>query len=126
MNEAATNDRLTILLLILGMYAPTLAAVNDRNVGYLGAFAIGAIIGLFVSGTAVAIKNQRRVTLVIMTSLTLGSSRALWPWQTESGEILAPEADFGFVLLLLVIGAVLVLGIRAAEVALLKAADALS
>ncbi|MBH0083704.1 DUF368 domain-containing protein [Salinibacterium sp. SWN167] len=110
------------LLLILGMYAPTLAAVNDRNLGYLGAFAIGAIIGLglFVSALQWLLKNRRRVTLVIMTGLMLGSLRALWPWQTESGEVLAPEADFGIVLLLIALGAVVVLGILAAEAALVK------
>ncbi|MGZ0212522.1 MAG: DUF368 domain-containing protein [Actinomycetales bacterium] len=110
------------LLLILGMYAPTLAAVNDRNFGYLGAFVIGAILGLglFVSGLQWLLKNRRRVTLVIMTGLMLGSLRALWPWQTESGEVLAPESDFGFVLLLFAIGAVVVLGILAAEAALVK------
>ena len=110
------------LLLILGMYAPTLAAVNDRNFGFLGAFVIGAIVGLglFVSGLQWLLKNRRRVTLVIMTGLMLGSLRALWPWQTESGEVLAPESDFGFVLLLFAIGAVVVLGILAAEAALVK------
>ncbi|MBH0128782.1 DUF368 domain-containing protein [Salinibacterium sp. NK8237] len=110
------------LLLILGMYAPTLAAVNDRNFGYLGAFALGAIVGLglFVSGLQWLLKNRRRVTLVIMTGLMLGSLRALWPWQTESGEVLAPESDFGVVLLLIAIGAAVVLGIIAAEAALTK------
>ena len=110
------------LLLILGMYAPTLAAVNDRSFAYLGAFAIGAIVGLglFVSGLQWLLKNRRRVTLVIMTGLMLGSLRALWPWQTESGEVLAPEDDFGLVLLLIAIGAAVVLGILAAEAALMK------
>ncbi|WP_371683554.1 DUF368 domain-containing protein [Salinibacterium sp. UTAS2018] len=110
------------LLLILGMYAPTLAAVNDRNLGYLGAFAIGAIIGLglFVSALQWLLKNRRRVTLVIMTGLMLGSLRALWPWQTEEGAVLAPDADFGTVLLLVALGAVVVLGILAAEAALVK------
>ncbi|WP_255529383.1 undecaprenyl phosphate translocase family protein [Salinibacterium sp. NK8237] len=110
------------LLLILGMYAPTLAAVNDRNFGYLGAFAIGAIVGLglFVSGPQWLLKNRRRVTLVIMTGLMLGSLRALWSWQTESGEVLAPESDFGLLLLLFAIGAAVVLGILVAEAALTK------
>ncbi|GHD76367.1 putative membrane protein [Salinibacterium amurskyense] len=110
------------LLLILGMYAPTLAAVNDRNFAYLGAFIVGAIVGLglFVSGLQWLLKNRRRITLVIMTGLMLGSLRALWPWQTESGEVLAPEGDLGLVLILIAIGAVVVLGILAAEAALVK------
>jgi putative membrane protein len=110
------------LLLILGMYAPTLAAVNDRNFAYLGAFIVGAIVGLglFVSGLQWLLYNRRRVTLVIMTGLMLGSLRALWPWQTESGEVLAPEGNLGLVLLLIAIGAAVVLGILAAEAALIK------
>ncbi|GAA1209380.1 DUF368 domain-containing protein [Rhodoglobus aureus] len=110
------------LLLILGMYAPTLAAVNDRNFSYLGAFIIGAIVGLglFVSGLQWLLKNRRRITLVIMTGLMLGSLRALWPWQTESGEVLAPEGDLGIVLLLIAVGAIVVLGILAAEAALVR------
>jgi len=110
------------LLLIVGMYAPTLAAVNDRNLAYLGAFIVGAVVGLglFVSGLQWLLKNRRRVTLVIMTGLMLGSLRALWPWQTETGEVLPPADDLGSVLLLVAIGAAVVLGILAAEAALMK------
>ncbi|WP_374189166.1 DUF368 domain-containing protein [Salinibacterium sp. SWN248] len=110
------------LLLILGMYAPTLAAVNDRKFAYLGAFIAGAIVGLglFVSGLQWLLKHRRRITLVIMTGLMLGSLSALWPWQTESGEVLAPEGDLGLVLILIAIGAAVVLGILAAETALMK------
>jgi putative membrane protein len=110
------------LLLTVGMYAPTLAAVNDRNVVYLGVFILGAMIGLgvFVSGLQWLLKNRRRITLVIMTGLMLGSLRALWPWQTETGGVLPPDDDLGLVLLLVVIGASVVLGIMAIEAALLK------
>ena len=61
--------------------APTLAAVNDRNLGYLGASIVGAMLGLgvFVSGLQWLLTNRHRVTLVIMTGLMLGSLRALWP-----------------------------------------------
>jgi len=110
------------LLLIVGMYAPTLAAVNDRDVAYLGTFILGAMLGLglFVSVLQWLLKNRRRITLVIMTGLMLGSLRALWPWQTESGAILPPDDDLWLVLLLVVAGAGVVLGIMAAEAALLK------
>ena len=110
------------LLLTVGMYAPTLAAVNDRNFAYLGAFILGAIVGLgvFVSGLQWLLKNRRRITLVIMTGLMLGSLRALWPWQTETGGVLPPDDNLGFVLLLVIIGASAVLGIMALEAVLLK------
>jgi putative membrane protein len=110
------------LLLTVGMYAPTLAAVNDRNFTYLGVFILGAMIGLgvFVSGLQWLLKNRRRITLVIMTGLMLGSLRALWPWQTQTGGVLPPDDDLGLVLLLVVIGASVVLGIMAIEAVLLK------
>ncbi|TQO18835.1 putative membrane protein [Rhodoglobus vestalii] len=110
------------VLLIVGMYAPTLAAVNDRNFAYLGTFILGAIVGLglFVSALQWLLHNRRRITLVIMTGLMLGSLRALWPWQTESGAILPPADDLGPVLLLILAGASVVLGIMAAEAALMK------
>jgi putative membrane protein len=110
------------LLLIVGMYAPTLAAVNDRDVLYLGTFILGAIVGLglFVSVLQWLLNNRRRITLVIMTGLMLGSLRALWPWQTETGGVLPPDNDLGLVLLLVASGGGVVLGIMAAEAALVK------
>lgn len=83
----------SFLLLVLGMYAPTLAAVNDRNFAYLGAFAIGAIIGLgaFVTGLQWLLAHRRSLTLAAMTGLMLGSLRALWPWQDENATLEAPS-----------------------------------
>jgi putative membrane protein len=82
----------SFLLLIFGMYAPTLDAVNDRDLVYLGTFVVGAIIGLslFVSGLQWLLDHRGRITLAIMTGLMVGSLRALWPWQSEDGDVLAP------------------------------------
>jgi len=98
------------LLLTIGMYDPTIAAVNDRNFTYLTVFAFGAILGLalFVSLLKWLLENRARVTLVIITGLMVGSLRALWPWQGPEGELLAPADQIGFALLLFVGGAALV------------------
>ncbi|MEZ7822084.1 MAG: DUF368 domain-containing protein, partial [Candidatus Nanopelagicales bacterium] len=82
----------SFLLLTVGMYDPTIAAVNDRNFTYLIVFALGAILGLaiFVSLLKWLLENRARVTLVIITGLMLGSLRALWPWQGPERELLAP------------------------------------
>jgi len=100
----------SFLLLTVGMYAPTLAAINDRNLGYLGAFIIGAMLGLgvFVSGLQWLLANHHRVTLVIMTGLMLGSLRALWPWQGSANDLLAPSGDVVLVVALFLGGAALV------------------
>ena len=36
----------SFLLTVMGLYQPTIEAVNDRNVGYLAVFALGALAGL--------------------------------------------------------------------------------
>jgi putative membrane protein len=83
----------SFLLLALGIYEPTLSAVNDRDVAYLGVFIAGAIVGLgsFVLVLQWLLTNRRRITLVVMTGLMVGSLRALWPWQGESRELLGPD-----------------------------------
>lgn len=102
------------LLLTLGMYQPTLSAVNDRDFVYLGVFVLGAIFGLgiFVKALQWLLANYSSITLAIMTGLMLGSLRALWPWQGDSRDLLAPEGDVlvvgalalgGFILVVLLI-----------------------
>lgn len=102
------------LLLTLGMYQPTLSAVNDRDFVYLGVFVLGAILGLgiFVKALQWLLAKYSSITLAIMTGLMLGSLRALWPWQGDSRELLAPKGDVlvvgalalgGFILVVLLI-----------------------
>jgi putative membrane protein len=81
----------SFLLLSIGLYEPTIQAVNDRNLGYLGVFALGAIVGLgsFVVVLQWLLTHRQRITLLVMTGLMAGSLRALWPWQTDQRELLA-------------------------------------
>lgn len=97
------------LLLAMGMYAPTLAAVNDLDFGYLGTFVLGAILGLaaFVSLLQWLLQNRRRMTLIVMTGLMVGSLRALWPWQTESGQLM-PATNFQWEMVAFVVGVLIV------------------
>ena len=105
------------LLLALGIYAPTLAAVNDRDFGYLGTFVLGAIIGLasFVSLLQWLLANKLKMTMVVMTGLMIGSLRALWPWQSETGAVLAPHTGFGIELLMFGVGSMIVLSLIVIE-----------
>ena len=84
----------SFLLLSIGLYEPTIQAVNDRDLVYLGVFAIGAIIGLgsFVTLLKWLLAHRAGITLAILTGLMLGSLRALWPWQTEDRMLLAPDS----------------------------------
>ena len=107
----------SFLLLTVGMYDPTIAAVNDRNFTYLIVFALGAILGLaiFVSLLKWLLENRARVTLVMITGLMLGSLRALWPWQGPERELLAPTDQIGIALLLFIAGAAFVTILLALE-----------
>ena len=106
----------SFLLLTVGMYAPTLAAVNERDIVYLGVFILGAMVGLglFVSVLQWLLENRRRVMLALMTGLMFGSLRALWPWQ-DAGGIEAPGSDWVPVLALVLLGMAIVGGVLVIE-----------
>lgn len=114
----------SFFLLAVGLYAPTLQAVDDRNFAYLGVFALGAIVGLaaFVKLLHYLLNEHRRTTLLAMTGLMIGSLRALWPWQTAgaadgdgAGMLLAPSDPILAPVLLAVLGAAIVLALLFAE-----------
>ena len=90
----------SFFLLAVGLYQPTIAAVNDRDFAYLGVFALGAIVGLFSFALFMQylLINFRAITLAAMTGLMLGSLRALWPWQSDTAELLAPTRPGGPIL----------------------------
>ena len=71
----------SFFLLAVGMYGSTIAAVNNRDLGYLGLFVIGAIIGLLSFAMVMKwfLDNYRALTLSLMIGLMIGSLRALWP-----------------------------------------------
>lgn len=107
----------SFLLLSIGMYEPTIAAVNDRDLGYLLAFALGAAVGIssFVLLLQWLLSHRPRLTLVVLTGLMAGSLRALWPWQTDDRTLLAPGDDIVPVLGLALAGAAVILGLIWAE-----------
>lgn len=74
----------SFFLLAIGLYTPTLDAVDGRDPGYLAVFAAGALLGLgsFVQLLRWLLTEHRRTTLLAMTGLMVGSLRALWPWQS--------------------------------------------
>lgn len=102
----------SFLLLALGMYAPTIAAVNNLDFGYLGLFVLGGILGLasFASGLSWLLSNKHRLTLVAMTGLMLGSLRALWPWQDQAKNFTA-ITDLSAVLVAFGLGAAAIIAV---------------
>lgn len=106
----------SFFLLAVGMYSVTLTAVDELDLVYIAAFALGAAIGLgsFVQVLRWALHHHRRVTLLAMAGLMLGSLRALWPWQQggddhAAGHAVAPYAPLWGPIGLAVLGVVIVL-----------------
>jgi putative membrane protein len=93
----------SFFLLAVGMYGPTIAAVNNRDLGYLGLFVLGAIVGLLSFAMVMKwfLDNYRVLTLSLMIGLMIGSLRALWPWQDPDREPLGVSDPAGPVLALL-------------------------
>lgn len=94
------------LLLVLGLYEPTLRAVDERDLVYLVVFAGGMVLGLgsfsLVLGRLLA--GFHDVTMAALVGLMAGSLRALWPWQDPDRGLLAPEEP-AVAILMAVIGA---------------------
>jgi putative membrane protein len=107
----------SFLLLTIGMYTPTIGALNDRDLQYLLIFALGALLGLasFVSLLKFLLSQRARPTLVLLTGLMLGSLRALWPWQGEDRELVSPYSSELSVILLFIGGTLCVWGLTKFE-----------
>ncbi len=113
---------------MLGMYAPVLGAVNDREVVELAVFAVGATAGLSLFSTLLSWMLGRHGDKVMaaLIGLMIGSVRVLWPWPDGVGVISDDEtevvdgtgidlpdglADFAWPTLLAVVAFIVVLGL---------------
>ncbi|MDP2710671.1 MAG: DUF368 domain-containing protein [Solirubrobacteraceae bacterium] len=85
------------VLLALGLYEPTLNAVNDRDLAYVAVFGAGAVTGLALFARVLTnlLANHRDITVAAMLGLMIGSLRALWPWSDDSRALHAPSGDPG-------------------------------
>ena len=114
----------SFLLVGIGLYQPTIEAVNNRDLGYLGVFVAGAVLGLssFVVVLQWLLSRHQRVTLLVMAGLMAGSTRALWPWQTEDRVLLAPTDNWIVMVGLAIVGVLSVIGLMRWEKALTRPA----
>ncbi|MCC5949004.1 MAG: DUF368 domain-containing protein [Nitriliruptoraceae bacterium] len=101
----------SFLLLLLGLYTGVLGAVSDRQVGALLLFAVGCVIGLAISSTALNWLLARAHDLVVsvLIGLMIASGRVLWPWpndgQIGNPTLGAPQGAEIFLVAALVLGA---------------------
>jgi len=118
------------ILVILGKYQQVLDAVNERDIVALGAFFAGMIVGVLSLVRVVSwlLHRFRQVTMVALTGIMAGALRTVWPWKRtvetrvdSDGEIVpviqhdvlpADTGEIGVALLLMVAGAIVVLGLH--------------
>lgn len=79
----------SFILLMIGMYAAVIGAVDDRAFGDLIFVAIGAVVGLALFSTVLGWILERAFDIVMaaLVGLMLGSLRVLWPWPNGVGVI---------------------------------------
>jgi putative membrane protein len=111
----------SFILLILGMYDNILDAVNDRDFAMLGIFVAGAAAGLalFAPVLSTGLKRHHDAVMAVLIGLMVGSLRVLWPWPEgiEEAGLAGPPGAGAIVIPLLLAGcgAVIVLGLMAAD-----------
>lgn len=82
------------VLVLLGLYAPVLAAVHERNLGDLAVLAAGMAVGLMLTSRLLTrlLATRRQAVLGFVTGLMAGSLLRLWPWRSE-GIVVFPPAE---------------------------------
>lgn len=103
----------SFLLLTLGLYTPTITALNEGQWVYVGVFIAGMVVGLslFVRILQHLLEKHHVATLVVVTGIIAGAVRALWPWQDEDRTLLAPSGDLTLPVVLFFVGVAVVLGL---------------
>lgn len=100
----------SFLLLSFGLYQTTMNAVSNFDLIYIALFGMGAVLGLatVVKGLEWVLQHHHHVTLVVLTGVMLGALRALWPWKTDSNDLLAVGDQAGAALIWCLVGFTLV------------------
>ena len=78
----------SFLLLILGKYVFILNAVNQRDIGTLALFFLGAGIGIILFAQILSwfLEHKHDPTIAVLMGLMIGSLRRIWPWKlTDNG-----------------------------------------
>lgn len=117
------------LLVIMGKYQQVLDAVNARDIASLAIFVAGIVTGILslVRIISWTLRKWRQTTLVALTGIMAGALRTVWPWKevittrlnshgevvpaTQRNTLPSEPREIAVALVLLVIGAVVVLGL---------------
>jgi len=82
----------SFLLLLFGLYEPTLEAVKNLDFAYLLNFALGATTGLLLFSRLIhwLLKNYYVNTLMLLIGLLFGSLYEIWPWRLFNETVKTP------------------------------------
>jgi len=85
----------SLILLLIGMYASVIGAIDDRAFADLAVFACGAIAGIATFSALLQRLLQRAFEPVMaaLIGLMAGSLRVLWPWPNGVGVLSDDEAE---------------------------------
>jgi putative membrane protein len=104
----------SFILVMLGMYGPVLAAVNDRNLLPVALVFAGCVVGLALFSQVLhwALAEHYDTVMAGLIGLMVGSLRVLWPWPVglDSTAIAAPTDPWVWPVAFAVGGLVLVVG----------------
>ncbi|GAA4477413.1 DUF368 domain-containing protein [Enteractinococcus fodinae] len=101
----------SLILLTVGLYEPTLRAVEALDLGYLAVFLAGLALGAVVIVQLMKwlLDHHHAITLLILAGVMVGALRALWPYQNEVGALQPIGDAFGLNVVLALLGAAVVL-----------------
>ena len=103
----------SLILVLVGMYAAVLGAVNDRDFTSLGVFVLGAVVGLALFSQVLywALRKNHDLVVAALVGLMAGSLRILWPWPdgVESAVLAAPGEDWPGALVAALVGVIVVM-----------------
>ena len=73
----------SFILVLLGLYAPVLAAIRSLDMGIMLFFGLGCIVGLLSVArlVATALRRHPSATLALLTGFMIGALHNVWPWR---------------------------------------------
>lgn len=73
----------SFILVIIGMYAPVLAAVKSADIGTLLLFVAGCLLGLLSVARVItwAFHHFHDLVLALLTGFMIGALNKVWPWK---------------------------------------------
>ena len=73
----------SFILVILGVYVPVLDAIRSLDLGILGVFAAGCLVGLLSVARVIswAFHRYHDLVLALLTGFMVGALNKVWPWK---------------------------------------------